>query len=104
MTSHISTVSYYSAHVVKENNVILQDEPQCSLDFLALLKHNGIPPHHLQLKRGSICCLLRNMSVQKRLVKNARVVVENLYRRFIQIRVIDNRTGKFGELECIPQI
>ena len=89
---------------MKENNVILTDAPQCSLEFLSLLKHTGIPPHHLQLKKGAVCCLMRNMSVRHNLVKNARVVIEQLGRRFIQIRVINNRTGRLGDLQCLPRI
>lgn len=44
------------------------------------------------------------MSVQKGLVKNARLVVENLHRRYIQVRVINNRTGQLSESHCIPHI
>ena len=53
-----SSVSFYSAYVIKENNVMITDAPQCSLDFLALLHYNGIPPYERKLKKGAICCVL----------------------------------------------
>lgn len=60
--------------------------------------------HELRLKEGCICSLMRNMSVEKGLVKNARLIVERLHRRYIQVRVINNRTGQLGETQCIPRI
>lgn len=47
---------------------------------------------------------MRNMSVQKGLVKNARLIVEHLHQRYVQVRVINNRTGQLGESHCIPRI
>jgi hypothetical protein len=75
------TDHYYSADVVKEDG----DTPdqEVTPDYLAVLTHNGIPPHLLRLKRGCVCCLMRNLSVRKGLVKKARVVVQQLHRRFV---------------------
>jgi hypothetical protein len=75
-----------------------------SPDHLALLTHNGVPPHLLHLKKGCVCSLMRNMSVKKGLVKNARVIVHELHRKFVEIRVISNRTGRLGDIHCIPRI
>jgi hypothetical protein len=75
-----------------------------SPDHLALLTHNSVPPHLLRLKKGCICSLMRNMSIKKGLVKNARVIVHELHRKFVEIRVISNRTGHLGEVHCIPRI
>ncbi|KZO90372.1 hypothetical protein CALVIDRAFT_461514, partial [Calocera viscosa TUFC12733] len=58
----------------------------------------------LQLKVGVICALMRNFSVKTKLVKNARVVVQSLHQRFVQIRVLSTN-GQLGEeLHCIPRI
>jgi hypothetical protein len=91
--------SYYSANVVKEN-----ENNETDPDFLPLLTHNGIPLHHLRLKTGSICSLMRNMSVKKGLVKNARLIIEQLHHRFIQVRVINNLTNTISDPLCIPRI
>jgi hypothetical protein len=39
--------SYFSADIVKENNQVITDHPKATPDFLALLTHPGILPHHL---------------------------------------------------------
>lgn len=104
MLTMISTVSYYSADIVKENNEIIDDHPEATPDYLTLLTHNGIPAHELRLKEGCVCSLMRNMSVQKGLVKNARLIIERLHQRYVEIRVINNRTGQLGDIHCIPRI
>lgn len=95
---------YFSADIVKENNEEVYDHPEATPDYLAMLTQNGVPAHQLDLKEGCICSLMRNMSVQRGLVKNARVIVQRLHRRFVEIRVINNRTGELGEVHCIPRI
>jgi PIF1-like helicase len=64
------TESYYIADIIKEDYHIVLDD-NTGLDFLSLINHNGVPLHHLRLKIGAVCTLMRNMSVKKRLVKNA---------------------------------
>lgn len=64
-----------------------------------MLTHPGVPPHHIELKKGTVCALQRNLSVEKGLVKNKRVVIEALHRRFVQVRVVDR-----DEVHCIPRI
>jgi hypothetical protein len=91
--------SYYSANVIKED-----EDNDTDPDFLTLLNHNGIPLHHLRLKIGCICSLMRNMSVQKGLVKNTRLIIEQLHHRFIQVRVINNLTNTISDPLCIPRI
>lgn len=96
------TDTYYSADVVKENEDMQHDE--ITPDYLAILTHNGVPPHLLRIKKGCICTLMRNMSVRKGLVKNARLIVRNVHRRFIEVQVIDNHSGALGDIHCIPRI
>ena len=93
---------FYSADRVKEDEDVPIDE--ATPDFLALQTHNGVPPHVLRLKVGCVCSIMRNLSVRKGLVKNARVIVRSLHRRFLQVQVIDNRTNTLGEIHCIPRI
>jgi hypothetical protein len=56
------TDMYFSADSVKEDDSSEQP-PDNILDYLSLLTHNGTPPHALRLKKGSICTLMRNMSI-----------------------------------------
>jgi hypothetical protein len=87
---------------VKENDNAEHDE--ITPDYLAILTHNGIPPHMLRIKKGCICTLMRNMSVRKGLVKNARVIIRNVHRRFAEVQVVNNQTGTLGDIHCIPRI
>ena len=89
---------------MKENDTIIFDHTQATPDYLVILTQNGVPPHELKLKQGCICLIMRNMSVEKGLVKNARVKIECLHRRYIEVRIINNRTGKLGDIHCIPRI
>jgi hypothetical protein len=88
--------------VVKENED--SEEQEVTPDYLAVLTHNGVPPHVLRLKKGCVCSLMRNLSVRNGLVKNARVVVRQLHRRFVEVQAINNRTNSLGDCHCIPRI
>jgi hypothetical protein len=57
-------------------------------DYLAMLKEPGVPPHILLLKAGSICGLMRNLSIEKGLVKNARVRILELRRHVIRVELL----------------
>jgi hypothetical protein len=48
--------------------------------------------------------MMRNMSIRKGLVKNAWLIIEHLHDHYIQVQVIDNRSGLLGEPQCIPRI
>ncbi|KAG2139347.1 hypothetical protein DEU56DRAFT_735691 [Suillus clintonianus] len=47
---------------------------------------------------------MRNMSIQKGLVKNVSLIVQQLHHRYVEVRVINNRTGQLGDTQCIPRI
>jgi hypothetical protein len=57
-------------------------------DYLGLLHETGIPDHILNLKEGSICSLQRNLSIQKGLVKNSRVLIRKLLPHLIEIELL----------------
>jgi hypothetical protein len=100
LTSHSDV--FYSADSVKEDTNMQADE--ATPNFLSLQTHNGVPSHVLRLKLGCVCTLMCNLCVRKGLVKNARVIIRSLHRRFVQVQVIDNRTNALGETHCIPRI
>jgi len=57
-------------------------------DLLAVLHEPGIPPHDLSLKVGCITTIMRNLSMEKGLVKNARVQVVSVLPNVVQVRVL----------------
>ncbi|KAG2737844.1 hypothetical protein P692DRAFT_20760702 [Suillus brevipes Sb2] len=64
-----------------------------------MLTAPGVPPHRLDLKVNCICAIQRNLSVEKGLVRNARVRVTALHRRFVEVQLLNNL-----EHHCIPRI
>ena len=57
-------------------------------DYLAMLNEPGVPPHRLQLKVGTICSIMRNLSIEKGLVKNARVRILELRRHIVRVELL----------------
>ncbi|KAG2337535.1 hypothetical protein BDR05DRAFT_770200 [Suillus weaverae] len=64
-----------------------------------MLTHPNIPPHRLGLKVNAICAVQRDMSVEKGLVRNARVRITALHRRFVEVQIPNT-----GEVHCLPRI
>lgn len=61
----------------------------------------GVPKHALKLKVGAVVILLRNLSVEKVLVKNAPVIVKVCTMRFIEVELL----GKcWDRVFCLPSI
>ena len=62
---------YYTTDLVQEN------DPNDPFDFmntsgsLSPLTQAGVPSHELHLKIGAVCTIMRNMSLEKGLIKNA---------------------------------
>ncbi|KAG2346700.1 hypothetical protein BDR05DRAFT_928203 [Suillus weaverae] len=59
----------------------------------------GIPPHRLDFKINSIWTILRNLSIEKDLIRHARVQITALYHRFVGVQLLNNL-----ENHCIPCI
>jgi hypothetical protein len=57
-------------------------------DYLAMLNEPGMPPHKLQLKVGTICSIIRNLSIEKGLVKNTRVRILELHRHIVRVELL----------------
>jgi hypothetical protein len=74
---------FFSADTIDETDH--PDHARAVPEYLAQLTHPGIPPHELHLKRGCICSVMRNMSVRNGLVKNARVVVQEIHHCFVEV-------------------
>jgi hypothetical protein len=93
--------TYYSADFIKEAE---QDKTRQLLTISLFSPTMVSLPTLSPCKIGCICSLMRNMSVRNGLVKNARVIIRGLHRRFVEIQVINNRTNQLGEIHCIPRI
>ena len=49
-----------------------------------MLNEPGVPPHKLQLNVGTIYSVMRGLSIEKGLVKNARVRILELHRHIVR--------------------
>jgi len=54
-----------------------------------------VPPHELCLKESAICVLIRNLSLENGLVKNARVGIKKLLENVIKVELV--QTGVYEE-------
>ena len=61
-------------------------------DYLAMLYEPGIPSHKLRLKVGAICTVARNLSIKNGLVKNARVIIEQLHQYTVVVSLLPLQT------------
>lgn len=69
---HIAT--YFSQDVIKEMDSSSFHIPSANeRDLLSMLHEPGVPPHQLSLKVGNIASIMRNLCIERGLVKNARV-------------------------------
>jgi len=77
--------------------------PTPILDYITTHSPPGLPPPTLQVKVGAMYRILRNFSIERGLVKNARVLVTRLGTRLIGIRLLNN-DGPSGEEILLPRI
>ncbi|KAG2342881.1 hypothetical protein BDR05DRAFT_328500 [Suillus weaverae] len=68
-------------------------------DYLVMSTHPNTLPHRLDLKVGAVCAIQRNLSVEKGLVRNARVCIMSLHRRFVEVHIPQTE-----EIHCLPRI
>jgi hypothetical protein len=58
-----------------------------------MLYEPGIPSHRLRLKVGAICTVARNLSIKDGLVKNARVIIEQLHQYSVVVKLLSFQTS-----------
>ena len=73
-------------------------------DYLAMLNEPGVPPHKLRLKVGTICSIMRNLSIEKGLVKNARVRILELYRHIVRVELLLSASPTEDRSFYLPRI
>src|SRR5436305_13683135 len=75
------------------------------IDFLSLTTEPGVPPHTLQLKSDCICSIMRNLSVDDSLVKNARVIITRLNQFTVEVKILPSAVNDFtSQIFCLPRI
>jgi len=80
------------------------------LDFVAAQTPHGLPPHSMEIKKNAVYRLLRTFSFERQLVENAKVVVTELGRRIVTVKLLRNLEfpgfGNAGEEEevLIPRV
>jgi len=57
-------------------------------EFLHEIHEPGVPPHELRLMESAICVLMRNLTLEEGLVKNARVVIKKLLENVIEVELV----------------
>jgi len=63
-------------------------------DLLATMHEPGVPPAKLSLKVGCIASIMRNLSIEDGLVKNARVQVVSLRPNVVEVRLLQQGAGR----------
>ena len=73
-------------------------------DYLAMLNEPGVPPHMLRLKAGTICSIMRNLSIEEGLVKNARVRILELHRHIVRVELLRSASSAVDQSFYLPRI
>ena len=97
---------YMATDSLKEADDCNLRSPNAILDYVRHHPPPGIPHHATIIKTNGVYRLLRNFSVDRGLVKNARVRVVDVGVRLIAVRLLAHRGNRFGNTEdiLIPRI
>lgn len=97
---------YLAADSLKEAEDANILPPDSLLDYVAKNTPVGMPSHSVTIKKGAVYRLLRNFSVERGLVKNARVSITQLGHRLISVRLLYKNLNDISDVEdiLIPQI
>ena len=75
-------------------------------EFLHDIHEPGVPPHELHLKKSALCVIMRNLSLEDGLVKNARVVIRKLLENVIEVELVGVEAVEMGKKKIyhLPRI
>jgi hypothetical protein len=79
-----------------------QDPSLYPPEFLHSLTTNGLPPHVLKLKAGTIVMLLRNLPLKQGLCNGSRLIVKRMLRNLIECEFISG--FRAGQHVLIPRV
>ena len=57
-------------------------------EFLHSLKSPSVPDHNLKLKLNCLCLVMQNISVQDRVMNNAKVILREVGRRYVTVETV----------------
>ncbi|OBZ77961.1 ATP-dependent DNA helicase pif1 [Grifola frondosa] len=80
--------TYLAADSLKEVEEAGIESPDSMLDYVARQTPPGLPPHSLTIKVNAVYRLLRNLSLDRGLVKNVRVVIVAIGSRLVTVRIL----------------
>jgi hypothetical protein len=85
----LNLATYYSQDTIKElDDTTFHLPTGAEADLLSMLHESGVPPHALSLKKDCIASIMRNLCVEKGLVKNVRIQVVNLLSNVIEVQLL----------------
>jgi len=96
--------TYLAADSLQEINTAGIVSPHAALDFVATQTPAGLPAHALTMKVGGIYRFLRNFSLDRQLVKNARVTITNIGSRLITVQLLAEHLTSASDDILIPRI
>ena len=85
--------TYLAADSLKEVEEAGIQSPDSVLDYVARQTPPGLPPHSLTIKVNAVYRLMRNLSIDRGLVKNVRVVVVAIGARLVTVRILRGISG-----------
>lgn len=100
--------TYYSADSVKENDEGGGSTEQTALnnlypsEVLNTFNSGSLPKHKLELKKGCVAMILRNLNPREGLANGTRVVVMNMYDHLLEVQIVGGPHG--GKVALIPRI
>jgi len=80
----------------------MNDKDLYPLEFLNSITAGSLPQHKLELKKGCIVLLLRNLNPREGLANGTRVIVLNMYNHLVEVQIVGGPHA--GKVALIPRI
>jgi hypothetical protein len=103
---------YYSADSIKETaeegeapsqpRKGMNNQDLYPVEFLNSLSAGSLPQHKLEMKKGCIVMLLRNLNPREGLANGTRVIVKNMYDHLVEVQIVGGPHA--GKVSLIPRI